>query len=420
VHDLNNKNLARFSRLQLAQLGREYMLCSQFNSRTGYAALRINHGDEAYKDVAIANWMGASPIYTRRMQKAMGFAGGGDVATIFKGLQLECGFTHQYFDVHFEVTAPDRGRFWLASCGPLLETEPRGADAVKVMCHDIEDPTFNATAVATNARARMVPVHRPPRMPADRVPHCEWTVYIDAEAEAVPEPDIARVISRTRLANVVIERGPSAEPGGLDDYSGPLFEQLHLEQLSHAALVVVCSELAVQVHLLITGLLYSIAQRYGDAAALAVGEFQMTGSSWVMSDRLSEWLGCKGTGVDGILAVLAVHPAFQPGEYWSIELVRLSDQRARLVLEECPAAAETLPYSWFALLARGMSGGLDGLVRGVDPRARVEACMDNDLAWDIVIDDTSELLEEPLAVQIAKGTVLYQTKLEDRIPLLQM
>ena len=87
---LIKKELAKYSRLQLAQLGREYMLCAQFNSRTGYAALRINHGDEAYKEVAIANWMGASPVYTRRMQKAMGFAGGTDVATIFKGLQLEC------------------------------------------------------------------------------------------------------------------------------------------------------------------------------------------------------------------------------------------------------------------------------------------------------------------------------------------
>ena len=48
---MSDKNLSEFSRLQLAQLGREYMLCAQFNSRTGYAALRINHGDEAYKDV---------------------------------------------------------------------------------------------------------------------------------------------------------------------------------------------------------------------------------------------------------------------------------------------------------------------------------------------------------------------------------
>ena len=417
---MSDKNLSEFSRLQLAQLGREYMLCAQFNSRTGYAALRINHGDEAYKDVAIANWMGASPVYTRRMQKAMGFAGGNDVATIFKGLQLECGFTHQYFDVHFAVTAADSGRFWLNTCGALLETEPRGADAVRVMCHDIEDPTFNATAVATNARARMTPVHRPPRVPADRAPHCEWTVFIDPAADEIPEPEITKVMSRTRLANIAIARPQGTQPGGLDDYSGPLFEQLQLEQLSHAALVVVCKELAVQVHLLITGLMYSVAQRYGDAAALAVGEFQMTGSSWVMSNRLSDWLGCRDGGIDGIIAVLDIHPAFQPFEYWSVKLTRLSPQSVLFELLDCPAAGEALPYSWHALLARGMSGGLDALVKGVDRRARILRRDSARLAWEISIDESGSAIEEPLAVQVAKGTVLYQTRLKDYIPLLQV
>lgn len=417
---MNNKKLLELSRLQLAQLGREYMLCAQFNSRTGYAALRINHGDEAYKEVAIDNWMGASPVYTRRMQQAMGFDGGTDVATIFKGLQLECGFTHQYFDVHFEVTAADRGRFWLNSCGALLETEPRGPDAVKVMCHDIEDPTFNATAVATNARARMIPVHRPPRVPADREPHCEWTVLIDPAADAVPEPAMATVLNNTRLATVAIERPQGLESGGLDDYSGPLFEQLQLEQLSHAALVVVCGELAVQVHLLITGLMYAVAQRYGDAAAHAVGEFQMTGSSWVMSNRLSEWLGCGDTGIDGIIEVLGIHPAFQPCAYWSIEVTRLDPHRARFELLDCPASDEVLPYGWCTLLKQGMSGGLDGLVKGVDRRARIVEVEADGPAWEIVIDEGVAIPEDPLAVQVAKGTVLYQTKLQDHIQLLQV
>jgi hypothetical protein len=408
------------SRQQLARLGREYMLCSQFNSRTGYAALRINHGDAAYKDIAIANWMGASPVYTRRMQKAMGFAGGSDVATIFKGLQLECGFTHQYFDVHFEVLAPDRGRFWLHSCGALLETEPRGADAVKVMCHDIEDPTFNATAIATNARARMVPVHRPPRIPADRVPHCEWTVSIDPHAEPVAEPEITKAMGRTRLANVRIERPAETEPGGMDAYTGPIFEQLQLEQLSRAALVEVCSELAVQVHLLVGGMMLSVAERYGDEAALAIGEFQMTGSSWVVSNRLSDWLGCRDSGIDGVIDVLQIHPAFQPREYWAIALTRVDDHRARLELLDCPACEEETPYGWHALLARGMTGGLEGLVRGVDPRARIVRSDSSQMTWDIVIEESGEVAAEPLSVQVAKGTVLYQTRLQDHIQLLQV
>jgi hypothetical protein len=39
-------DLFEFNRLKLAQLGREIMLFAQFNSRTGYAALRMNHGDD--------------------------------------------------------------------------------------------------------------------------------------------------------------------------------------------------------------------------------------------------------------------------------------------------------------------------------------------------------------------------------------
>ncbi|HEY6130919.1 MAG TPA: hypothetical protein VIV27_02825 [Halioglobus sp.] len=395
------------------------MLCSQFNSRTGYAALRINHGDEAYKDVAIDNWMGASPVYTARMQKAMGFAGGADVATIFKGLQLECGFTHQYFDVHFEVQAADRGRFWLNSCGALLETEPRGADAVKLMCHDIEDPTFNATAIATNPRARMVPVHRPPRAPANRVPHCEWTVFIDPDADELSEPDITRTLRGTQLANVSIERPVGTAPGGMDDYGGPLFEQLQLEQLSHSALVVVCSELAVQIHLLVMGLMVAVSERYGEAAAQAVGEFQMIGSCWVVSHRLSEWLGCKDTGIDGIIEVLRIHPAFLPREYSAIKITRLDEKRALFELLDSPALDETRPYGWHALLARGRSGGLDALVKGVNPRARIVRSNNHPLAWEIVIDG-AENAQDPLPVQIAKGTVLYQTRLKDYIPLLQV
>jgi len=417
---VSDHSLRELSRLQLAQLGREYMLCAQFNSRTGYAALRINHGDAAYKDAAIDNWMGASPVYTRRMQRAMGFAGGTDVATIFKGLQLECGFTHQYFDVHFEVFAPDHGRFWLASCGALLETEPRGPEAVTVMCHDIEDPTFDATAIATNARARMTPVHRPPRVPGDRTPHCEWKVRIDPKAEELAEPAITRALAGTRLAQIAIARETSAIPGGLEDYSGPLFEQLQLEQLSHSALLVVCGELAVQVHLLIASLMLAAGERYGEDAALAIGEFQMTGSAWVMSNRLCEWLGCADGGIDAVLRVLDVHPAFQPREYWSIALTRLDETRAQLEVLDCPARREEQPWGWQALLARGRNEGLEGLVRGVDPRARVICHEDSAWTWEIVIDPAAPTGPEPLPVQVAKGTVLYTTRLKDYIPLLQV
>jgi hypothetical protein len=336
------KVLEDFSRAQLAQLAREYMVASQFNSRTGYAALRMNHGDAAYKDIAIDNWLAASPIYTQRIQRAMGFAGGTDVATIFKGLQLDCGLTHQYFDAHFEVQAEDKGRFWLASCGPLLETEPRGEAAVKIMCHDIEDPTFDGTAIATNPRARMRPVHRPPRVPVDRAPHCEWNVFIDHDAEPLTEPTVTAELRKSLLANLNIQRTANREQGGLDFYNGEVFEQLRFEQLSHAALVVVCKEIAIQNHLLILGLMLAIANKYGEAAARTVAEFQMTGSGWVMSERLKKWLGVEASNIDNLIRVLEVHPAFQPMEYHHFSVTKTGAHTAELHITDCAALHESI------------------------------------------------------------------------------
>lgn len=414
------KTLEDFNRAQLAQLAREYMVASQFNSRTGYAALRMRHGDEAYKPIAIDNWLAVSPIYTQRMQHAMGFAGGTDVATIFKGLQLDCGLTHQYFDAHFEVQATDKGRFWLASCGPLLETEPRGEAAVKIMCHDIEDPTFDGTAIATNPLARMRPVHRPPRVPVDRSPHCEWNVFIDHSAEPLQEPDITQRMRSTQLANLLIAREASREAGGMDFYTGPVFEQLHFEQLSHAALVMMCKEIAVQNHLLILSLMVSIANRYGDEAVQGIAAFQMTGSGWVMSHRLKQWLGLDG-GIDAVLAVLQVHPAFQPAEYHGIHATKTGDNTAQIALPDCTALHETSGFElgWYSVLARGDTSGLEAILKGVDPRAQLQPG-DAPLSWRIVIDEHAAAADEPLAVQIAKGTVLYQTQLDNHIPLLHV
>lgn len=416
---MDNNNLAALSRRQLARLGREYMAAGQFIGRTGYAALRMRHGDESYRDVAIDNWMYVSPLYTQRMQRAMGFVGN-DVATIFKGLQLEVGFAHQYFKPHFAIDELDRGRFWLESCGPLLETEPRGDAAVKTMCHDIEDPTFDATAVATNPRARMRPVHRPPRAPANRTPHCEWLVFIDHDAEPLVERDGTRYMRGSQLARLVITRGESAEPGGMDYYDGPVQEVLQLEQLSHAALVVVCKELALQFHLLIASLMLSISERYGRESADAAALFQMTGSAWVISERLGNWLEGNPSGIDRLIDIVRVHPVFQPAEYIALQIEKTADDSARLQLGDCPASREIDGLGWFGLLQAGETAGLEALLAGIDPRVRLAPLDDTAMAWDIKLDSQAEVIEEPLAVQIGKGTVLYRTQFEDQLPLLQV
>lgn len=404
-------------RATLARLGREYMLSAQMNSRAGYAALAMNHGPEHYKNVAIDNWMAASPVYTRRMQRAMRLRGDSDVETILKGLQLECGFSHQYFDVHFKMTGEESGEFWLPSCGPLLETEPRGEAAVKTMCHDIEDPTFDATAVATNARAQVRPIHRPPRTPVDRDPHCHWRVFVNPDADPVQERDITHEMAATELAKVELPRDEPEGTAGWDYYDGPLVEQLQLEYFSHPALLTICRELAVQVHLLVGSLGLAAQQRFGEAAAADIARFQLTGAGWVTSERLARSLGVQGDGIDAIVEVLRLHPAFAPQEYFNVE-VRNDASGACLVMHESPATRETRPLGWYPLYSEDDPSALEAVVQGVNPRARLRPTGDPSARWEIVLADTAA--EEPLAVQIVKGTVLYSTRLEDHVQLLQV
>ncbi|MFK7974891.1 MAG: hypothetical protein AB8C02_02080 [Halioglobus sp.] len=414
--------LSTLSRAQLAQLGREYMLAAQFNSRTGYAALRINHGDEAYLDTAIDNWMAVSPIYTQRMQRAMKLNTGSDIATILKGMQLECGLSHQYFDAGFEEISESEGQFWLNRCGPLLETEPRGEEAVKTMCHAIEDPTFDATAVATNPRARVRPVHRPPRPDGASGEHCRWRISIDAANEPIVEPAITRVMRKTQLAGVELTRPPSAEEGGADYYDGAVYETLDLERFSQAALVVICKELAVQFHLLLNALSLAVAQRYGAEAARAIAQFQMVGSTRVISERLSRWAGEEEAPIDSVIGVLRAHPALNPVEYIRYEIERIDDSTATITFEDCPAlnddSSTGQALGWFPLLKQGVVEGLLSLVQGVNPAARVIGDANDPLRWRIAIDESAETEDDPLSVQIAKGTVLYTTQLEDKIALL--
>ena len=148
-------SLAAFSRPALASLGREYLLSGHLQDRVGLPLVARRFGGEAYVQFSIEEWMAASPIYSKRMQRAMGFEGS-DVSTVFKNMQLEIGAPHQFMDFQFELQGPTRGEFWLPHCGALLDVEPFGEKQVKLMCHDIEDPTFDATAAATHPCMKML------------------------------------------------------------------------------------------------------------------------------------------------------------------------------------------------------------------------------------------------------------------------
>ncbi len=209
-------------------------------------------------------------------------------------------------DFQFRLDGPDHGEFWLSHCGALMDVEPWGEDRVRRMCHDIEDPTFDATAAATNPRMKMRPIHRPPREPAGRFPHCHWSVFIDDEAAPFEQHANLSLVEGSSAGSVpvVVAGSPPAsgearvggESGGWPDYSGPFDPGFQLEDLSHEALMVVIQEFAVQAHLLVRSYLVAIAERFGEAAAVELGRRQWVGERGAGGDAVASGVGTGGRG----------------------------------------------------------------------------------------------------------------------------
>lgn len=187
------------SKEALVRLVREYSLIVHLLDRSVFTAVGLRYGQEVVEEIAIDEWRGASPIYTQRIREIMKIEGDG-VSAIFKCLQLDPGFAQHYMDVEYELVSEKHGFFQLRSCGALLDVEPFGERSIKGMCHTIEDGTFDVTAQAVNPKARIRHVHRPPRVPAGRVPHCRWEVVIDDDTPVLPEAEITRMTRGTTAA----------------------------------------------------------------------------------------------------------------------------------------------------------------------------------------------------------------------------
>ena len=352
---------ADLSRGQLATLVPELLLIGQLIDRSGMAWCIQAFGRAEMLQIAIEEWAGSSPIYTRRMQDALGYRGD-DVVTIFKGLQLDIGAPPQFMDFRFAVHDRWHGEFHLAHCGALLDVEPMGPDYVTGMCHDIEDPTFDATAVATNPRARVRPIHRPPRRPADRTPHCAWTVTIDEShppARSIPALD---VVAATRAAGwelAPIDRHDT----GAADYSGPLLSDLDFGAFSHSALVRIADEVCLQMHLLNLSFGIAVRARAGGDPALAASicTKQLTGIAGVAAERISRALNLTGDA-DGLQRVLALHPLVNPAGYVVAEI-----GGGRLQVSRSPAHDDG---AWIASCSPGSPEPIQAIATAVDPCLR--------------------------------------------------
>jgi hypothetical protein len=397
--------LAAFSRQALAVLGREYLLSGHLQDRVGLPLVAKRFGGNAYVQFAIDEWMAASPVYSRRMQRAMSFEGH-DVGTVFKNLQLDIGAPHQFMDFRFQLDRPDYGEFWLPHCGALLDVEPFGEEHVRRMCHDIEDPTFDATAAAVHPCMKMRPIHRPPAVRSEDKPHCRWSVFIDHEAAPYRQHENLSLVENSLLARIVVDAPETdAEPGGWRDYSGPFDPSFQLEDLSHRALLIVNQEFALQAHLLARSFMLCAAQRLGDEPAVELGRAQWTGIGALTAERLRRAMKIGGDAIEDVAKIFQLHPCFQPRTYADFRVEITSTRRARLTLRDSPALGEGDSYSWFAGLGAQTHPALDAIAGAVNPRARCHAIATGageGLAWEVEIDSSREPRPAPAELQLAK------------------
>jgi hypothetical protein len=400
---------ASLSREELAKLVPELLLIGQLIDRSGMAWCISNFGREEMLQIAIEEWMGASPIYTRRMQKALRFEGV-DVITIFKGLQLDIGAPPQFMDFRYTVHDRWHGEFHLDHCGALLDVEPMGEEYVRGMCHDIEDPTFDATAVATNRRAQIRPIHRPPRMPADRHPHCAWTVVIDDAHPEVEDHPVLEVVGRSRAARVELDPIDPADEGQAD-YSAELLSDFDFGAFSKSALVRMADEVCLQMHLLNLSFIIAVGKRAGTNLELAteICTKQLIGVAGVASERIRGALDLP-RGIDGAVRTLQLHPMFNPASYVSAEFGPDS-----VGVERSPAHEDG---SWVALVHPGEARPLQAAVAAVDPRLDVELA-GSDTDWSARIVERDEPARELSEVAVVKfsGGAAFEFEPRRSLPL---
>lgn len=369
---------AALSRDELATVVPELLLIGQLIDRSGMAWCISEFGREEMLQIAIEEWAAASPLYTRRMQKALEYEGV-DIFTLFKGLQLDIGAPPQFMDFRYIVHDRWHGEFYLDHCGALLDVEPMGDDYVKGMCHDIEDPTFDATALATNPKAQVRPIHRPPRTPSDRHPHCAWTVIIDESYPDVPFIPAMDVVGATNAHTCELAPiDPNDE--GMADYSGPLLADVDFAAFSHSALVRIADEVCLQMHLLVKSFTIAVEKRAGDDAALArsIRTKQLIGIAGVAADRIRRALKL-GTDPAAALRVLELHPLLNPAAYVSADV-----DPAFVHVRRSPAYEDG---SWISLVSPVADLPLQAIAQGVDPRLRAEVS-GTEADWTVRVIET--------------------------------
>jgi hypothetical protein len=386
------------SRAGLARLCRETMLVSMLHDRSLMPHVTGRGGIEASVALADDEWMSASPIYTERNKANLGIAGDG-VDAALKSFQFDIGTPHHFLDMAGEVVNHDLGYFWLVSCGAhdyVRWVSGNDEKIVTMMCHDMEDNTFDATLRATNPRARCVPIHRPPKPDTMSGEHCRWELTISPDDRAIrPDNPHLAVIRASKAANFAFVLGESAEPGGLADYSGAYTSGLRFEELSHAVLVRQVKEFALDVHLLMRAAYLSVLERHGQDVLRDAAHQHIAALAPPLVRRLSDAMGVEGAGLEAIAKLLQLNPLL-PGDYVDLTVQFADEDTLEVTVHACAALEDRDTPSPIDAFDDVEPIVISAIAQAVDPRAQIQR--HRGLSWHITIDPGAEPApEHPLA-----------------------
>ena len=175
---------------------------SMLHDRSLMPHVATRGGTAASVALADDEWMSASPVYTTRNKANLGIDGD-TAADVLKSFQFDIGTPHHFLDMQGEVVDDRLASFWLAYCGAhdyVRWVSGNDPGIVTMMCHQMEDNTFDATLKVTNPRARAVPVHRPPKPDELAGEHCRWDIRILDDVDRGPTTRISSILWSTRAA----------------------------------------------------------------------------------------------------------------------------------------------------------------------------------------------------------------------------
>ncbi len=392
--------LGWLSRSCLARLGREYMLFNHLHDRSIMPIILDRFGMEARTALAVDEWRGSSPVYGRRLRDTLKIKGKG-LSAIFKTMQNDVGAPHHFLDFRFELVNEELGYFWAERCGPYECTSTvTGGDPafVKELCHDMEDTTFPSTTMAVNPKAHCLPIHRPPLPPGHTGPPCRWEVSIKREHHTLRATDICRTVALSKAARFEFPYVPELLSEGMEDYGGPFKPDYELDDLSHAALVRLCKEFTLDVHLLIRACMISIASRWGADVMKDIAREEWLAAAPVYVARIRRALRMEGDDVAAILKMLQVDPSF-PHNYVDFGCRLADEKRGYFWINQCAAVTRAEPGAWLVLLSDPQSPGFEAALEAVNPLARCRRVDPAGIgaeaaravhAWEITIDDSAK------------------------------